>query len=325
MTQNSLGDAFSRETLGFKVARFTAACALLLASACTKPVAPRLPIDKPLFSFDDETVTALTIHRRDPNLGAPWSAQFVRNGWLGPEQVTPRWVVQQAPEGLQLQDSLADGNFIRHLLDSLRGLRKAADTNDGNDASFGLAPAWTELQWRSGDRTMELRIGAPLSNGSAYARVGDERLIVRGATLELLSFVTGFQKFRHQRLLTWLLDDADRVSIVWKKSGKTSKQWSAERSTGDWVNTKTQAAFRKSPQPALDRITHLVIEKFEDATKDATKNFSEAWVTLTLLDRQERKLTVEISPDLLARSSDRPNMTFQLHEGARQALAEKEF
>ena len=117
---------------------------------------------------------------------SPWSARFARDGWLGPQQVTPRWLIRQAPEGLSPSDSIADGGFLLHLLDSLRQLRKVGTTLSGEDAGFGLLPARTRLEWTDRTRRFELLLGAAADGGGRYARIGNERLVVNGAALDML-------------------------------------------------------------------------------------------------------------------------------------------
>ncbi|NDD90687.1 hypothetical protein EBZ37_01160, partial [bacterium] len=208
----------------------------LLLAACSKPGSSAFAIGQPVFSFNYESVSEFFIAKKNPGEPA-WTARLAQEGWLGPQQVTPRWVIREVSEGRILSDQLVDGSFIRHLLDNLRTLRKTGTTLSGSDASFGLSPEWTRLAWKEGDRRFELLLGAPAPNkGGRYAKIGEERLIVDGAALDMLELITGFHRIRHQRLITWTLDDADRVNLKWfGADGKLTTQWSAERYSGDWA------------------------------------------------------------------------------------------
>ncbi len=304
-------------------ARFGLALPVLLlafAAGCTKSELAELPAGKPVFSYDYEAVRELMVSRNEPSF-EPWTARFVQDGWLGPQQVTPRWVIQQAPEGVSPTDVLADGGFLRHLLDSLKGLRKVGSTPNGDDSGFGLRPAWTRLQWTEGKRRFEILLGSPVASGGRYARIGKERLIVNGAALEMLALMPGFQKTRHQKLLTWALDDADRVKIRWTRP---QSSWTVERHSGAWaaaagrVGTK---AFGTAADTALEAIAHLQIEQFDLPAS----SFSLPEISIEWLDRNENRLVVEIDAELRARTSDRPGSVFRLHAGARALLAPARF
>jgi hypothetical protein len=293
---------------------------LALAAGCTKSEPEALPVGKPVFSFDYEAVRELLISRNEPS-AEPWTARYAQNGWLGPQQVTPKWIIQQAPESITASDALADGSFLRHLLDSLRGLRKVSSTLNGDDSSFGLLPAWTRLEWVDGKRRFEVLLGAPVATGGRYARIGNERLVVNGAALDMISMMPAFQKTRHQKLMTWALDDADRVNIRWMRP-KTA--WAAERSSGAWApvgGTTNTRGFGAAAEAALEAIAHLQIEQFDLSTS----SFTRPEITIEWLDRKENKLVVEIDSELRARSSDRPGSIFLLHSGARRLLAPSGF
>ena len=274
---------------------------------------------QPVFSYDYESVRELLVSRNEPD-GSPWSARFARDGWLGPQQVTPRWLIRQAPEGLSPTDSIADGGFLLHLLDSLRQLRKVGTTLSGEDAGFGLLPARTRLEWTDGTRRFELLLGAAADGGGRYARIGSERLVVNGAALDMLQMMASFQKTRHQRLLTWTLDDADRVTIRWSSPAAS---WAAERSTGEWTRPGTRGAgrFSRPPGDALEALAHLQVASFDLPNED----FGKPTVTLEWLDRNDRRLFVEVDSRLRARSSDRPGAIFQLHPGAAGVLSRTRF
>jgi hypothetical protein len=292
---------------------------LSLTGACTKPEPAALAIGKPVFSFDYEAVRELLISRNEPT-GPSWTAKFTQDGWLGPQQVTPRWIVKQGPEGTPLSDSLADGGFLRHLLDSLKGLRKVGTTLSGGDASFGLQPAWTRLEWSEGERRFEILLGSPVATGGRYARIGNERLVINGAALDMLDMMPAFQRTRLQKLFTWSLDDADRISIRWT----TPKAlWSAERSTGGWAATGSNGRrlLGDAADGALDALSHLQIEKFD--LPDAS--FGKPDLTIEWMDRAEHRLLIEIDDQLRVRSSDRPNTIFQLFQGARETLSRSRY
>ncbi|MBU6375317.1 MAG: hypothetical protein KGQ59_04935 [Bdellovibrionales bacterium] len=302
--------------------------AFLLLASCSKSPGTELPIGKPVFSYKYEAVTELFISKRDP--GEPWwTARVKQEGWLGPQAVTPRWIVLEAPEGANLTDRLVDGSFVRHLLDSLSTLRKTGNTLSGTDSSFGLAPEWTKLNWKVDSRNLELLLGAPASIGEGRAaRIGNERLVVDGAALDMLRLITGFDRIRHRRLATWTLDDADRTQIKWfTPQGKPASSWSAERQSGDWAKPGGSAArpkmipFKKSPDKALEGIAHLQIERF-DLPKES---FQQPWVIIEWLDRKDHRLVIEVDHDLRAKTSDRPEAVFQLYDGARAILSTGNF
>jgi hypothetical protein len=301
---------------------FCPALAVLMfsfAGACTKPEPQALAVGKPVFSFDYESVRELLISRNEPT-GQTWTATFGQDGWLGPQQVTPRWLVKQAPEGLVLSDSLADGGFLRHLLDSLKGLRKVNTTPNGDDASFGLAPAWTRLEWSEGARRFEILLGSPVATGGRYARIGNERLVVNGAALDMLDMVKAFQRARLQKLFTWSLDDADRITVRWSKP---QSSWSVERSTGGWATAGTSGKrlLVNAADQALEALSHLQIETFDLSPS----SFAKPELTIEWLDRADHRLTIEIDGQLRARSSDRPDAVFQLFHGAREVLARSRY
>ena len=305
------------------LARKAAALILIVAaSACTRPASPVLETGKPVFQFDYEKVQELLISRGEPGQ-SPWTARLSVDGWLGPQQVTPRWRIQQAPEGQILADSLADGSFVRHLLDSLRGLRKTAGTPEGDDAGFGLLPAWTRLEWKEGEKKFEILLGSNFSGGGRYARIGNERLVVNGATLDMLGMVEAFERTRYRKLFTWTLDDADRVTIRWsggQLGARKAENWSGERQTGDWAKSGGKA-FSKSPDPQLEAVAHLQIDQFELAPE----TFSAPAVAIEWVDRNDHRLLIEVDANLMARSSDRPGTVFRLHPGAREILTYSRF
>lgn len=305
----------------------------LSSAACTQQPSreARLETGKPVFQFDYEAVRSVFLARNEPG-AAPWTAEYVVDGWLGPQQVTPRWMIRQAPAGLTSSsansemDRLADGSFLRHLLDSVRTLRKTGETPDGEDAGFGLAPAWTQLRWKTRDTTFELLLGSPCPTGGRYARIGSQRLVVDGAALDMLGMVSDFDRTRHRRLLTWQLDDADRIRLRWPdaSAGGSAREWSIERHSGDWIRLEstslsqtTKKTLPRSPESELEALAHLQIATFDLVPEEFGKPIFE----LLWKDRRDHELTIQIDQQLRAKVSDRPATLFRLHPEARKILS----
>ncbi len=309
-----------------------ALAASLSTGACTRsPSETRLETGKPVFQFDYEAVRSVFLSRNEPGAES-WTAEYVVDGWLGPQQVTPRWMIRQAPAGLTSSsansemDRLADGSFLRHLLDSVRTLRKTGETADGEDAGFGLAPAWTQLRWKTRDTTFELLLGSPCPTGGRYARIGSQRLVVDGAALDMLGMASDFERTRHRRLLTWQLDDADRVRLRWPSSiaSAPEKEWSVERHSGDWIRLEstslsqtTKKTLPRSPESELEALAHLQIAQFDLKLDE----FGKPILELEWKDRKEHELVIQIDQQLRAKVSDRPATLFRLHPEARKILS----
>jgi hypothetical protein len=244
--------------------RVFAVFALVFAASCTRhsdPVTtdagvPR--IGSFLFDFAPDQVTDLAIARQDSRSGDRWDAAFRR-------VVTPsgraEWEISAAPGGKPLRDRRADAAFINHLLDTLRTLEYTQEAPRGSLESFGLAPPRVALRWTTPAGTQEIAIGdSPNAGLGTYGRLGGKVMILKGATLEMLSYLENFDRLRQRVLLTQRSDDVDEFEAF---SGKGSRPiFYAQRESRGWVDRRKRHQAHAADW--LESLTHLRIQEFVD-------------------------------------------------------------
>ncbi len=287
----------------------------VFTGACTKEVpASRFELGKPAFKLNPESVVELSVSQNDPATGTRWSARF--------EKSSGHWRITSGPEGVSLTDRLADSGFILHLLDTLKTLRVSSRIEtSGSDlrSRLGLAPPTWWLRWRESSSSVsdEISLGSHPDPFRVNAESTGEFVTVEGAALKMLEHIRDFRTLRHHKLMTWTLDDADRIEIRWSDS-KGSRQLQAERISAEWA-VPGGARLSDPAQIQIERLSMLEIAQFEEA------GFDRPWVTVIWKNRHNEELRIEIDSLLRARSSGRPGAIFRLPEEARATLLPRHF
>ena len=276
-------------------------------------------LGKPLFSFEVASISRVVILKSDPTSGDRWSAGFIR-------QQDSTWRIEQPPEGITSTDRLANTGILNHLLDTLRSLRPSKHLSldhPQNASQWGLDPPVFWIKLEGTPTPLELRVGAKANPFSHYAETAGHYLEVEGAALKMLEYLSEYKKLRHHKLMTWKLDEADRVRLQWHL-GSAPLRILAERSTGEWVKVDPSKPRGKKLSPAalraLEAIPQLEIENF-----DLTLPLGRPWLTVEWKSRKDQTLTLEIDSELKARASDRPGAVFQLHSEAKKILEPRSF
>ena len=299
---------------------FALALLSLVISGCSLEKKSTFPpaLGKPLFSFEAASISRLVVHKNDPTSGDRWSAGFI-------QEQNSTWRIEQPPEGTTPTDRLANTGIINHFLDTLKSLRPSKHLNldhPQNASQWGLEPPVFWIKLEGTPTPLELRIGAKSNPFSNYAETAGHYLEVEGAALKMLEYLSEYKKLRHHKLMTWKLDDADRVRFQWHL-GSPPLQIKFERNTGEWIRTDSTALRQRlSPEAlqTLEGLPHLEIEKF-----DLNVPFGRPWLTVEWKSRKDQTLTLEIDSELKARASDRPGAVFQLHPDAKKTLAPRRF
>jgi hypothetical protein len=286
--------------------------ATLSNASCTPTgSAPEKTVRKPgsfLFAFDVNQVSELTVMKRDPSA---WTATLKRAG--------NTWQIVEPPAGKKLLDARVDDKFVNHLLDTLRTLEFSEPAPRGSLESFGLVTPRIALRWKTPDGTQEIWLGNPQKDLTAYAKHGDEVLLVRGATLQMLEYLTSFDSLRHRILLTQDSDDIDTFEYF-KEGGRV---FFAQRESGTWVNEKRKP-FKWDCGGFLDVLTHLRIQSFNDDEVALNSRILEMLKSkpryrVIFKDRQDLATELRVSGvegGLWAWVSTRPASAFLLHPSA---------
>ncbi len=169
------------------------------------------------------------------------------------------WRIALAPEGRTLGDTLANGNWILHVLDTVRTAQLQEVPVAGSMESFGLSNPRVMLKWEVGDQVYELHLGAAESSSGVYGLIAESPgaspslkqtvYTVEGALIQMLQMISSFDSLRLQTLVTFASDDVDGLEV--SSSGK--KILTTQRKPDDW-----KAA------PFLDQLCHLRITHFMD-------------------------------------------------------------
>lgn len=293
-----------------------------------------LELGKPALYFNYEAVTELTLAKNDPETSDHWTTKLQA---LSPDPES-HWQIVSAPEGRELTDRLADGGFIRHLLDTLRSLRPIAHAPTGSLSSMGLEPPRFFLSWKT--RTPEQNFEVQLGNSPAATQVSaalalfpllkKEPVLAQGSTLQMLSHIKNFESLRLRRVFTWTTDDIETLEI---KRGKQQRLF-AQRQSGGWADRKGKS-YGKSFEDWLERLMHLQIARFMDESTDEKVESQKLGASLSgsntfqifLKSRQNDNQILTFAPSISATHkgvpvthSGRPGAVFILYSDAIKIL-----
>lgn len=262
------------------------------------------PLEPP--QFDYKNATELLISKNDPTTGDRWSARIVRDG--APSLANENsWTIEMGPDEIKNGDPKAHGNFILHMLDTIRTLPLKRPAVSGSLESFGLATPLFDFQWSIQDGATktqyEMKLGAPVKaeNGefgglyaifTSPAQAQPQVVIANGALLEMLGRISTFQTLRLPTLATFTSDDVDEIQI--------GRSFYAQRDGSDWTNAKHKQ-IHKEIDTFLEQATHLRVLKFIDDPKAQAplrKLLSQPHAqTLSFKSRQGVSTTIKIDHD----------------------------
>jgi hypothetical protein len=288
---------------------------------CTKtPDSNFAPMDvkfnEPLFIFNTKNLTEFTIAKNDPTTSDQWTARLSKIN-------SAPWEVASAPDGSVLADKMADASYIDHLADTLQTLRATAKAPNGPLSSFGLHPPRFALRWTASGKSHELLLGDSVPHkGGHYAWIGSQStsghvLIVQGAALQMLGYLTSFDALRLRKLLPFSADDVDELELY---KGSRLFQY-AQRQGDEWTDRKGQKL--KAPVGEfLENLTHLRIRHFSDAIENSAPR-AKPLFRLVFKDRHGKATVLNIytrGGGVFAAVSSRPKSTFEVFSEALQIL-----
>ena len=294
--------------------------ASLTLGGCTKKSSPEnaatqeIHLGRSVYQFDYEQVTELVIAKNDPTTGDHWTVRVTRPSGKIQEGFN-HWKIASAPESTHLVDTTADGNFILHLLDTLRTIQPTAQADEGPLSSFGLEHPLFSLKWSTPDATSELFIGdSNLKNAGAYALFGSAKspvYIVQGAALAMLTHLDTFSAMRKRRLFTFETDDIDEIQI---------RGESLLLRAGDRFVDHAKHPLPKSFSDDLEQLTHAQILNFidDDVLSEKLGKWLEASTLnqATFSDRQGNKTILKVAQKdgkTYGSLSSRPGAVFELY------------
>ncbi|HAR41627.1 MAG TPA: hypothetical protein DCS07_03180 [Bdellovibrionales bacterium] len=234
----------------------------LCSGSCTpnqsEKAAPRAQ-SKLLFNFDYTKVKEVVITRTGPEAREQFNARLQH---FGPGAEHWRILSSSVP----VLDSLANGIFLEHLLDSIRTLKITALGPSAPLETFGLHPPRFGIQWKAEDTDFEILFGDTQKNGSTYAMITKQGhgkgsaqvLLVRGAVQQLLLHLNSFEQLRFPNLSTLNIDEIDEFEI--SRNGKPV--FYAQRQGSGWIDRKGQP--KSAAQELLEKLNEQRITRYVD-------------------------------------------------------------
>lgn len=292
-------------------------------ASATDGTSPLLKNGAVLFNFDYESVTEFLIVKADPATGERFAAHLSRPE---PRPEHPdEWKITNAGGGADaFLDQQADGYFVLHLLDTLRTLRVEQSAALGPLESLGLAPPRFALQWKSGGKEYEVRIGSLLEDGkSVYAWIPNQpAFVASGATLQMLEYLKTLASLRLKNWAGLQADDVDEIEIP--ASGGPA--FYAQREGSDW-NDRKHKHLSLNVDGWLDKLVHERVMEFVDDAAQAKALRAQVERgparRATLKDRHghpvELKLA-QVQGKWIGLSSARPQGVFVVFPESSQAL-----
>jgi hypothetical protein len=314
-------------------------------SACTRSATPPanesgLRVGSPALSFDYKTSEELLLAKQNPISGDHWSARLARSHFDGAEETD--WEIQLGPEGKPLIDRRVDGNFVLHLLDTLRTLQVTEVPLSGPPESFGLGTPGFTLHWKArpaGSENLadfELRLGAPApDNQGVYGQIiqhagvreNEPKVqVFRGAAIQMLSRIETFDSLRHAAWSTMAADDVDEIEL----KGPSLALY-AQRDGDHWSDRKHHPLSAPVAE-FLEQLTHLRILEFVDDPA-LTQRISplvekSPLFQISLTDRHGKstffkvaKIRIDKLSGVFGAVSSRPGAVFLLHDQTLEKFA----
>ena len=254
--------------------------------------------------------------KNDPHTEDRWTSRVQKEDVF--------WKIIMPPEGQKLVDTLANGAWILHLLDTLKTLQVVAVAPKGSLQSFGLNPSRWKLTWGGTVKNYFLSLGDPVSDQDkskgVYALVeygSSKVMVVQGATLEILSYLQKFETLRHRRLITITMDHVDEVEV--HKNGKAF--FYAQRQNGLWAK-KDHSFLPESLSLWLERLIHIQIKDFiddPDENKRLMTYFKTPLYKVIFKDRKGKTSALDVvfkNNEFFGLYSDRPAVIFRLYPEA---------
>ncbi|MDR3608297.1 MAG: DUF4340 domain-containing protein [Oligoflexia bacterium] len=226
----------------------------------------------PALNFDYRQATGFLFTAHDPVSGDRWTTRIVRETPADLSGEGGVWKISLAPDGRTLSDTWANGNWILHLLDTVRTAQLSEAPFSGSLESFGLSDPRVALRWTVGSSDYELHLGAAAKDGGFYGLIAQSPLapasirqkiyVVQGAVIQMLEMISTFDSLRLRTLATFSADDVDSIEIF--SNGKT--RFSSKRDGDGWTRSADTTGF-------LGQLCHLRIQNFIDDL-DQEKNLA---------------------------------------------------
>lgn len=266
-----------------------------------------------LFAFNPDEVREFIILKRDPITHENWSVSLsrTRNASLNLGQ-NFGWKITSAPQGKSLIDSQANTTLINHVISTFQTLHVNEFAAPGALEQMGLdAPHYT-LKWSTSSATYQIEFGAPVGYGSdqsqgastskrygiasvdaaatpEFAVAQKEKtkpLVVDGATLQMLTYLSDFASIRERRLAPY---ESDQIDTIHTSNSKST--FYATRNGDEWLDRRHKK-LTAPIQDWLQSLTHLRIAEFIDDEAEAKK-------TQKLLSGVKPEQTITLEPTAL--------------------------
>lgn len=320
--------------LALLISGFSSSCTRAPDSPEQKSRALKAEAGKMVFAFVPEDVREFVILKKDPLTHEYWSVTLSRS--LAP---TPgsRWKITSAPQGKPLIDSLANETLINHVISTFQTLNVSEFAPPGSLDQMGLASPHYTLKWSTSNATYQIEFGAPVGYGSAQgdSSVSGKRyalasvdasataefsqsqkektkpLIIQGATLQMLSYVTDFTSIRERRLAPYESDQFDAI-----RTSNAQAIFAAERNGDEWLQRSSRKKIKAPIQDWLQSLTHLRVSEFIDEESEAVRIQKK-------LTRTKPLQTITLEPiglEKIERHRDPVRIT--LYEDSKQIYAE---
>ena len=308
----------------------------LLSSGCRIGAVPLAPIDAVTYpGFAPDSITQLTVSRAFPG-ETPWTLRLRRV----PNVPTDReWVIDGAPT--PVSDHLGNGNFIRHLIETLATLQAVETPADDLPERFGLKPERARLEWQGTGAPGILLIGETIGGTRRYGkfRADAGSQVFAGAALQMIEVPPRWEALREPRLFLRPLDDYDIVRVTTGERDSTFERLGTEWRRGVRTTAEVKGATRektaksRAPTPfeselpgELDRLFHFRIRNFIDdvglqtTMLHASEDTESTLATLRLRDRADAETTLRVfrmnagtGDAILFRTSEREGIVFEAY------------
>lgn len=235
-----------------------------------------------LFAFVPEDVREFVIFKKDPNK-EHWSVTLSRAPGA-------RWRITSAPQGKSLIDSLANETLINHVISTFQTLNISEFAPPSSLEQMGLDSPHYTLKWSTSTATYQVELGVPVGYGgtqsessvagkryaiasvdaaatSEFAQTQKEKtkpLVIQGATLQMLNYVSDFSSIRERRLAPYESDQFDAI-----RTSNSKSEFYAERNGDDWIQGSQQKKIKAPIQDWLQSLTHLRISEFLDEEQES--------------------------------------------------------
>lgn len=287
---------------------------LALCACNSAPSSPTLPL-----KFQTQEVKEMTFTKSDPVTDDRWTARLQR-------EQEDTWQIVEGPAGQPILDREANGNFVIHLLDTLKSLRSVGDAPNGPLGSFGLSPPRFALQWRTEKQAYQVLLGDVVTQpqrGIYLSLDGKNVVVATGSAIKLISLISSFRYLRKPAWTNLSSDDIDEIEI--QARGKTILY--AQREGSQW-NDRLHRRVKQDMNRVLDLLTRSTpedwIDQEEEAARVKTRSLAHPLLEAKLSDRMGKTTTLSLGhfegKKVVGMNESRPQGVFVLKSEVLESL-----